>query len=276
LPDVKKLPLYEPRFAVGLGALGALFVAFAARGGAAWLLLWPACSCFAVAAAYGGLGPRVFGKRPDGSRAWFALALTLPYLLAVGFIWHLQRTLVWRRDYFDEVSPRVFLGRRPLASDLPQGVDLVVDLTSEFRTHHARRAGAYICLPTLDGSAPDDAAFAGLVERVAAHEGVVYVHCAAGHGRSASVVAALLLRKGLARDVDEAEAMMRHVRPGVALSRSQRRAVERFAERLRQGLPPGGTPSGTPAGAPAGISESTPAGASEGAPAGAGASTRES
>ncbi len=43
-------------------------------GGWGWLLLWPALSFSIVALAYLGSGVKVFGKRRDGTIAWYSLA----------------------------------------------------------------------------------------------------------------------------------------------------------------------------------------------------------
>jgi protein-tyrosine phosphatase len=197
-------------------------------GGWAWLLLWPAASGVILALGYAGLGARVLGKRPDGGLAWWAVVLHLPYLALTWVLWHVYRLLL-NRTPCQQVAPGLWLGRRPLPGELPEGVSLIVDMTAEFRktpallTHHQ-----YVCLPTLDTAVPTEATFLALIDRVAAHEGAVYVHCAAGHGRAATVAAAVLLRRGLAADVREAERLLRRVRPGVRLQRTQRALLARL------------------------------------------------
>ncbi|WP_438040307.1 hypothetical protein [Sorangium sp. So ce128] len=47
-----------------------------------------------------------------------------------------------------------------------------------------------------------------------------------GHGRSATIAAALLLNRGLAASVSEAEAQLRLRRPGIRLNAAQRRSLE--------------------------------------------------
>src|SRR5262249_22991727 len=92
----------------------------------------------------------------------------------------------------------------------------------------------YLCLPTLDGMAPDEAGARTLIATVAAWEGIVYVHCAQGFGRSALVVAGVLVERGLARDADEALVLLRKARPGVHLRPVQRRMLDRLIPRGRQ------------------------------------------
>jgi protein-tyrosine phosphatase len=122
----------------------------------------------------------------------------------------------------------VYLGRRPLPADLPPGVTRVVDLCVEFPGTAAPASVSYITLPTLDAGLADPDTFRSLVAEVAADDSPVYVHCASGHGRGAMFAAALLVARGMAPDVGSAETMIRTVRPGVRLSRSQRDFVRRM------------------------------------------------
>lgn len=207
---------------------GMLVYHAAARGGAAWALLWPAADCAAVAAAYYGLGARVFGKRPDGSRRPLVAFLMLPFGAVQYLTWRLQ-VLLSPEGVFGEAAPGVFVGRRPLPGEHPPGVSLVVDLTAEFAkpAYHPDGAG-YLALPTVDGFVPDAAAFRAALD-AAAGAGSVFVHCANGHGRGAMFASALLVRKGLAKDVDEAMARVRAARPACRLTPAQRAAAQRAA-----------------------------------------------
>jgi protein-tyrosine phosphatase len=211
--------------------LTALYLAVIAMvvGGWAWALLWPAFSFGLVAAGYAGLGPCIFGKRSNGRLAWWAVLALLPYLLILWTLWHLQRCLS-RAPVCHEVAPGIWLGRRPLGHELPAGVVLVVDLTAEFFVARSVRTGRdYLVLPTLDGTAPQEAALREMVARLAEHPGPVYLHCAAGVGRSALLAAAVLLARGLAEDHHQAEARLRQARPGVRLTPPQRRLLKVLA-----------------------------------------------
>lgn len=200
---------------VSLAGLAALI------GGAGFALLWPASSVVVVSAAYLRERPAALGKRADGTLAPSALLLLAPYLVLTFCIWWIERALS-REDAADEVAPGLWVGRRPLASELPAEVGIVVDLTAELPEPAAvRRRAGYLCLPVLDGAAPAADALRGLVERLRDERGIL-LHCASGHGRSATVAAALMLDRGLARDVDEAEAAMRARRPGIRLNAVQR------------------------------------------------------
>ncbi|MGE3804348.1 MAG: hypothetical protein AB7K24_06725 [Gemmataceae bacterium] len=196
------------------------------RGGWTLLLVWPGMSFGIVSGAYLGLGPGVFGKRDDGKLAWWAMAPSAPYLLLTWLIWYAYR---FRGECWNEIVPGLFLGRRAWPGELPEEVDLVVDLTCEFGEPRGVIAGrSYLCLPTLDARVPHEGRFRELIERVAAWPGKAYVHCAMGHGRSGTTVMGVLLARQVVATVAEAEAMVRRGRPGVRLKPVQRRLLEKL------------------------------------------------
>ena len=218
------------RYAITFAILAAVLLIDAAHvGGWAWLLAWPAASFLVVAVAYAGAGPGPLGKRPGGTIAPWATVLHLPYFALTWGVWHLQRWLS-PAEPAHEVVPGVWIGRRPLPRELPTAVTLVVDLTGEFRELAGVRAGRiYVCLPTLDATAPRPADLRRAVEAAAKWDGPVYIHCALGHGRTGMFAAALLVARGLAPDVPSAVTMMRAVRAGIRLNPVQRRCVEALA-----------------------------------------------
>jgi hypothetical protein len=198
-------------------------------GGWAWVLVWPAASLAAVAVAYAGVGPAVFGKRPAGTLRPANVVLLLPFLLLAWSVWHALR-LVSRTPRWNEVSPGLFIGRRALPGGLPEGTALVIDLTAEFaEPRGVRTAAMYRSLPMLDAAGPTDAArFREVVAEAAGFGGVVFVHCANGHGRSATFAAAVLLARGLASDVRSAVALVRAARPPARPGRAQLAALRKL------------------------------------------------
>lgn len=210
-------------------ALGGALAWVAVRGGGlAWLALWPAVSFVIAGGAYVAGAPAPFGKRADGSMSLVSVAALFPYLALNWALWHVMR-MRWKRAPSHQIAPGLWLGQRPLPGELPAGTTLVVDLTCEFRAHPEVLAGTvYRCLPTLDGRAPDERELASLVAEIVAHDGVAYVHCAAGHGRSAVVVACVLIARGLAADEGDALRRLRAIRPTVSLTEEQRERVRRF------------------------------------------------
>jgi len=209
---------------VSIAGLGALF------GGAGWILLWPAGSFSVVGVAYLRGRPGMLGKRADGTLAGWALALYGPCTLMTWSMWQIERRLS-REDAANEVAPGLWVGRRPLVEELPDGVRMVVDLTAELPAARAvRRRAGYVCVPVLDGTAPSREVLRGLLDRLEG-EGGVLVHCASGHGRSATVAAAIMIARGLASGVDEAEVEMRRGRSGVRLSAAQRELLREIGTR---------------------------------------------
>ena len=103
----------------------------------------------------------------------------------------------------------------------------ILDLTSEFAGVGSGWEGlAYATIPLLDTRDPTTAQIQAAVDFIIAHrDHQVLVHCALGHGRSATMVAAVLLRLGVAQDPDKAEELLREVRPGVRIHPGQRRAL---------------------------------------------------
>ena len=207
---------------IGQGALAILYPH------AAWLLVWSGISFCLVAAAYALQKPQLFGKRKDGTLAWGPCVLLLPYLLLTWLIWYCQ-TRFSQESVCDEVGPGLWLGRRATVKELPPGITLIVDLTSEFSEPRGLRTGrAYLCLPTLDNAVPDAKALREAVHQAASCDGAVYVHCALGHGRSALVAAAVLRARGLVRTPVEGLARVKQARPGVRLNRAQQAFLEEW------------------------------------------------
>ncbi len=172
-------------------------VALILSGSSAIQTGWPFCWCgmgfILVGLAYARFGVSVFGKRLDGGRFWLNRLILCPFLLLNYVMWHLRHRVFSREDMCNEVVAGIWLGRRPLDGELPANVTTVVDLTAEFSaTTHARKL-KYFCVPTLDGCAPHDEEFRQLMSNLSASCEPVYIHCAAGHGRSAAVAVALLV-----------------------------------------------------------------------------------
>jgi protein-tyrosine phosphatase len=234
------------RFGICFLLLGAVCLAAGvgsvlSGGGFAWLVLvWPAVSFFTISAAYLGMGAGVFCKRLDGSLPALIVIALLPYFLMTWGIWRMLR--LGKEPCWDRLAPGIYLGGRPLAGEIPADVRLVVDVTAEFSRPKGMRADqAYRCLPMLDGSVPEESACRALVDDLSQTADPIYVHCAQGHGRSAMVAGALLVRKGLALDAQDAEAQLKAARPRVSLSADQRQLLARLTTERSQPLtcPPG-------------------------------------
>lgn len=219
---------YATLFFAGSLALGVLAFSSDVRP----LLLWLSSNLAIVATGYAGLGPRVFGKREDGTLGPLTMFVLAPYLLLTWTVWHASRLL--RREVpFNRLVGDVTIGRRLLPRELPSGIDAVVDLTAEFREPHGVRTGrTYQSFPILDGSAPQPAALEHMAREVSALPGEVYVHCAEGHGRTALVAAAILLVRGKAATSDEAVQLVLESRAKAHMNRQQRQALDALANGL--------------------------------------------
>ena len=193
-----------------------------------WLLGWSGASFIAVSLAYVWQKPMIFGKRPDGTLTPWHVVLLWPYLLFTWVAWYLGSRLS-REAPGHRIAPGLWLGRRASGREIPADVSLVVDMTAELpEPASVRRGRTYLCLPTLDGSVPDRAELRTLVETIAAWPGGVYVHCALGRGRSALVVAAVLLAKGIAPDFAGASQVLKKARPSVWMNAVQRAYMGRW------------------------------------------------
>jgi hypothetical protein len=206
-----------------LPVLAALFLALAVVTHV-WLLLWPAAVVFAVAAIYLFGTPRALGKRPDGTIAWWAWLLWAPLFAWMRLLHELARS-VTKEPVANLVAPGVWVGRRPRLHELPPSVAIVVDLCADLpEAPGVATRQAYLSLPALDATAPPPAQIAAAVETMLAAGGPAFIHCAFGHGRSATLAAALLVHRGDAT-LDDVEPRMRAIRPRIGLNAVQRAAL---------------------------------------------------
>jgi protein-tyrosine phosphatase len=190
-----------------------------------WILAgWCLLSMLLCGLSYLWIGPKTFGKDSAGNIPLLNRFIHTPWMWEYRIIVALDR---WSgREGVNEISPGLWLGRRLLAREVPPGIELVVDLTAESAMiRDLPGEPDYMCLPTLDGQAPDEQAFRELVKAVSLHRGPVLIHCARGHGRSATVMAAVLMRRGIAEDIEAASVLMKSKRKRVYLHRGQRRLL---------------------------------------------------
>jgi protein-tyrosine phosphatase len=87
-------------------------------------------------------------------------------------------------------------------------------------------------IPILDLTAPEPPALATALSFIDDHVGArpVYVHCALGFSRSATVIAAWLVRTARAKTADEALRRLAALRPGVTWSRAHVAAIMKTCE----------------------------------------------
>jgi hypothetical protein len=228
------------RYALGFGSVSAL--CGVATAFAPWFarpfLVWVAVSFALVCAAYAGAGPSVLGKRVDGELPGWSMLLNGPFLLfglaSMRFVRAAEVDDAW-----NEVGPGLLLGRRPtrLDADRFRGAQVaaILDLCAELPITRARSGRErYRSMPVLDGEAPTPEQLSDAIAWIDAQRaaGPVYVHCALGHSRGATVAAAWRLAHGLDPGPVEAEAELRRIRATVELSEPQRSALQRYRATL--------------------------------------------
>ena len=207
--------------------LGGLVSYLAVTLGGWWHLLhWFSFSCFALSAAYAGLGPRVFGKRPAGRIPIWSKIIHFPYMAYSEGIWQLTR-LLSRENPTDMVSDDLILGRRLRVRELPEGVSNYVDLTAEVEDPaEIRQSTHYLNLPILDASVPSLDALHSIIAQL--KPGTTFVHCAEGHGRTCLFALALLAERHRIRSFDEGMVLIKSARPGVGLNKTQKEFIRNY------------------------------------------------
>lgn len=168
----------------GLIALGVASLLFPlALGGWAWGLAWLSADFVGVGVAYLARTHTIFGKQRDGTLRTANLVVLLPFLLLTWMSWHAMR-LLSREPPLKRLAPNLVIGRRPLRSEVPNGIDAILDGTAEFAASASlARPRTYSSFPILDAGVPPLAILHALLNEIP-NSSTVLVHCAQGHGRS--------------------------------------------------------------------------------------------
>ena len=209
--------------------VGAVLSALLSLFGGAWLwMLWVSVSLSVVAFAYLTGNAAVFQKQADGRLSAAATVLLLPYLAGVrlnmAYWLRGKAKTAWVRD-------DVLIGSILAVSD---DCPAILDVCAEYP--RPRYHGAYRVLPMLDMVAPSEndlVQAALLLEELRRQHGKVLTCCALGYGRSAAVVLTWLLAFGGCRDLAQATAELKQIRPQMVLPLETARAVEAAAGYLK-------------------------------------------
>lgn len=205
-----------------------------------WLISYCGLAFLLVGCAYLGFVPNVYRKRTNGTFPVWNRLLLAPWLLLAEASFRLS-ILTLREVPFAQVERNLYFGRRLLRLEAMQGLAAgwigILDLAGEFsEVTSLRECDRYQSLPILDATAPnlEQLHFAVTWLQDCTKRGSVYVHCALGHGRSATVIIAYLLATGSVRDYSEGIARLQTLRPGVKLNTTQIKSLQAWTEVLRE------------------------------------------
>lgn len=211
----------------GLLAAVALWQAGLFSGWSRSLWLWVFVNTNLFCLAYGLNQPRlILGKTRHGRINPLFFVANLPWLLFSWLVWWLQQKLLREPAAHHLGDSGWTIGAYPGRGYPPNRYDVVVDLTAEFPAARVVDA-AYVALPNLDAVAlshPPDVAL--LHQLGIGPHSRVFVHCAQGHGRSATWCATALTAMGRFDCTSQAHAWILSFRPQATLSYSQRKQLQ--------------------------------------------------
>lgn len=187
------------------------------------IFFWLTINALFFAIVYALNKPNWFLKSYKGKVNTFILILNLPWLIFTFIVWHIQR-IFSNENRFDQITgTNIFIGRRLLSHELPQYINVVIDLTCEFNEPFFNKV-AYINIPLLDAVAPSQEIFTTIEDLKNKLIGKsVFIHCAQGHGRTALFTSILLVKLGVASNYCEAHKLILSSRPKATMSGSQKK-----------------------------------------------------
>jgi len=203
----------------------------------------------------------ILGKSMYDGRLGIVQACVMsPYLVPHWLMWYFKHKYTRAHENpYDLIAPGIYLGRWPFFfKQFPNDHLTLIDLTCEFGVpYSAYDTRQYICLPCLDHCAPNykglaeigellanrhlDASASAVEEQVGGSSvrsldligdggarilGDVYIFCANGRGRSATLAAVVLVMRGECATLDLALAKIKEARPQVHIQAHQRKAAE--------------------------------------------------
>jgi hypothetical protein len=175
----------------------------------------------AFALAYATRNPAIImGKTCSGRISVPLLLVNLPWLI-ISWITLLLFTKFSREPAFDRIgSSRFYIGRYPFIQSTLAEFSLVIDLTAEFPRWH-KSALSYVCVPNLDGVPLSNLRFPPLPE----DGGKILIHCAQGHGRSATYASLLLASVTREESPESVMEVILRSRPAAHPNRKQREQI---------------------------------------------------
>uniref|UniRef100_A0A7S4CTS7 Tyrosine specific protein phosphatases domain-containing protein n=1 Tax=Eutreptiella gymnastica TaxID=73025 RepID=A0A7S4CTS7_9EUGL len=189
------------------------------------------------------LTPILWWDRLEKERAIQLLPLTfrkhmlrllfIPTLLWNYFLHLLQRDRRW----WDKVDNTVILGACPMPWQVQKlaqmGVTGVVNCTDEYSgpiKQYTKAGIKQLRIPTMDFHVPSMQHIDMALQFIKGQDGMVYVHCKAGRGRAATVVACWLVSEQQLTPM-EAQNKLKHIRPHISPSLWKRDVVKQTYEK---------------------------------------------
>lgn len=187
-----------------------------------WALLWPALNLLMLAVAYTLRKPSmILGKTSEGRISKILLLVNLPWLLLSWAVFWIQSKLS-RESQVDQIGESNFyIGRCPFHGADLSSYGLIIDLTAEFPLWYKHDA-QYVCRPNLDGVALTNASLPGTVT----DKEKVLIHCAQGHGRSATYASLLMGSIPAFAPATRALHLIQQSRPGAIPCKGQLRQID--------------------------------------------------
>ena len=182
-----------------------------------FILIWPALNTSILAIAYILNKPTfIAGKQKNGKINYFLLIINAPWLVLSWLTWILIY-FISKENKVDKVNgTNWFISSYPGLRYKENDYQLIVDLTSEF-PRPINHGSNYICFPNLDG-----VPLSNLPESLSINpESKVLVHCAQGHGRSATWSSIALTKLGIFPNTKSAYSAIKASRPGAVASTKQ-------------------------------------------------------
>lgn len=179
----------------------------------------------------------LLGKRADGRIDTLRFGLFWPYHAGLRMKLGMQR-LLSSEPVWNQITSDYFIGGWPNSKkNTPPLCNLaILDVTCELPLQV--EASGYLMIPVWDTHAPSsiqiEIGVRWALKQEREEKRCILIHCAHGHGRSACMMAAILIAKGLVGTVEEAEAMMKKERPRVRLNPRQKEAVEMWLKKYGQ------------------------------------------
>jgi protein-tyrosine phosphatase len=191
------------------------------------LLLWVATVTAVVSLSMMAQFTDILGKTKQGKHPIWSQVLFWPWHK---FSYGCARFARNREAQISEVSPGLFIGMWPHRLDVVNSSTAVVDVTVELP--RVKQGGAYLCLPTWDGTAPTLVALtAGATWGArAAKRGPLLVHCTFGHSRSATVLSAIMVEGGYADTWQEALQTIKQIRSTAHLTVEQQNVLDAWTQ----------------------------------------------